>query len=601
MNRLEEHFKDRNPNDTINIIKQFFYDRGYEIKFNYVSSPIGVESCHLKLFKDDIYIMKSNGKGMDKNYALASGLGELYERFCGKHDQYLIKHIQFYLGEESFSKNGYYYYSNEKIVDDIKNLNIPNNLLQHYSSFLNTNDINIIDKYLKFIANNNLVEVPYINAFDENEKIYLNLPILYHLTGSNGLAAGNTFYEAFNEGSSELIERFCLNKFCQLTDKYYSIDINSIKNKKLKTMLKNIENDNNKVILLDLSYTYDLPVIGLITLNKINLNTTIVFGCFPIFDIALERCITETYQNISLYTSFNTNLKSCYNYNYNNNKPQFLEQMVSTPQQQIFPYEIFNNISTKKSFNKNGFMPLKNYTNKEIYDWILRKLKEKNISIFYRDTSLTDTMKAIHLYSYEMSDATDFHDVINNNCIVNVMIEGFNDLTDYYNNYNNYLNFKDDDSLINILNFYYKKASNYDYDVLTQQLGHQIIFLPTVIPFDNYYFLSILLKIYENGVLNLSESDLNYIYSLSNLKEFTPIKNDIIIYTTLIKFIRDNIEIGQIQNIFNIYELDINIEKEIENINNNNLYFLKKTFFKFDKQSFKNILNKMYGPMIAKE
>jgi len=40
------------------------------------------------------------------------------------------------------------------------------------------------------------------------------------------------------------------------------------------------------------------PVMAVVLINKTNNNIIVNFGASPVFDIALERCLTEIYQGI---------------------------------------------------------------------------------------------------------------------------------------------------------------------------------------------------------------------------------------------------------------------------------------------------------------
>ena len=80
-NLIKEKYKDRTPEETISIIKQFFNNRGFTIRESYRPSNINTHSFGIELYYKDYYITSSNGKGMTKEFALASGMGELYERF----------------------------------------------------------------------------------------------------------------------------------------------------------------------------------------------------------------------------------------------------------------------------------------------------------------------------------------------------------------------------------------------------------------------------------------------------------------------------------------------------------------------------------------
>ena len=85
MTSLKQHYKERDPMDTVQLITDFFTNRGYKIKITSIEqSEIGTWTCHVEIFKGNLKIQHAHGKGVTKEYCLASGHAELYERFCNK-------------------------------------------------------------------------------------------------------------------------------------------------------------------------------------------------------------------------------------------------------------------------------------------------------------------------------------------------------------------------------------------------------------------------------------------------------------------------------------------------------------------------------------
>lgn len=80
-------YKDRDCQETIYIIKNFFTSKNFNLTYKLNISENSIYSYHIKLFYKDLLILFSNGKGISQEAALASGLAELYERFClcGQH------------------------------------------------------------------------------------------------------------------------------------------------------------------------------------------------------------------------------------------------------------------------------------------------------------------------------------------------------------------------------------------------------------------------------------------------------------------------------------------------------------------------------------
>jgi ribosomal protein S12 methylthiotransferase accessory factor YcaO len=116
LTNLQNKYKDNNPESTINNIKDFFHNKGYTIKIIEMKEPVpGIYWCHLKLFYKDILIQTANGKGASKQFALASGHSELYERyctFCGNPLEYKINQKKLF----ELNLNKYKLFPDEKYI-----------------------------------------------------------------------------------------------------------------------------------------------------------------------------------------------------------------------------------------------------------------------------------------------------------------------------------------------------------------------------------------------------------------------------------------------------------------------------------------------------
>jgi ribosomal protein S12 methylthiotransferase accessory factor YcaO len=75
--------KDRTPKETIKIISDFFENKKLKLIYNtYYREESLTWFVRVYLYYNDIVISASNGKGTSEDFAIASGLGEMYERYC---------------------------------------------------------------------------------------------------------------------------------------------------------------------------------------------------------------------------------------------------------------------------------------------------------------------------------------------------------------------------------------------------------------------------------------------------------------------------------------------------------------------------------------
>jgi len=80
---LENKYKDNIPKKTIENIVNFFNSKGYQTEIAELKNPISnIWWCKINLKYNNILLTDASGKGTSKEYALASGYSELYERYC---------------------------------------------------------------------------------------------------------------------------------------------------------------------------------------------------------------------------------------------------------------------------------------------------------------------------------------------------------------------------------------------------------------------------------------------------------------------------------------------------------------------------------------
>lgn len=380
-------YKDRKPEDTIQILENFFQFNGYKLQVQYRQvTELNIYSCHIMLLLNENCIENSNGKGISKIFAYASGLAELYERFCNKlsyfqHPIFVKKFI-----EKNQKDFGYNFHPKEKIltIQDI----LQNEIISTYLQLISPNNIN---ETINLLCDNKIIGLPY-QGFNIQEIQYFDPRIIYHLYTSTGMASGNTIEEALNQGISEIFERYCFEQFCyNINKQYHSINLDNIQNNHLKTLIKKILK-NYKFFVLDLSYNFNLPVIATIFIGKINNSISIGFGSFPDFEIALERCITEFFQgeeklnnNLNLFTTFETSI--------------YLERIaagIGTYKNfSTFNLDIIQNLIEENYPSK---IYIKNKSNLEINNYYKKLLNTFNIKCFYYDCSLCDDIKALHIF-----------------------------------------------------------------------------------------------------------------------------------------------------------------------------------------------------------
>lgn len=393
MTDFNQHYKERNPKETVALIQRFFEDKGFTILQPLsFQTEAGTWSARVELYDGNLMLNAANGKGMTYDYCQASAYAELYERFCNKCGH--INNLAFMKKYMEISKenNGYYLAPGEKILSFEDVINIPS-----ISKSLNTilPDINAQKGIFDAICDNLYVGVPYMNIDGTEETIFVDPRITTRIVGSCGLVAGNTTEEALNQGISELVENV-VNKrfFYDDFDEYYEIDKQYICESVLEK-ITNIERKGYKIYILDLSYHYNYPVVASVLVNPFQSNIQINFGAFPVANIAIERIITELYQGPCSFVDFNNSFQVPYksgldlrNFGNNITAATYFNERIFSKLKKVAPNpQCFINEAT---------------TNKEILQYYVNKGNENGVKFYYTDNSLMDEVKAISIYSPEL-------------------------------------------------------------------------------------------------------------------------------------------------------------------------------------------------------
>lgn len=391
LTNLKKKFKEREPMETVNILKSFFKSKGCTTTEKTFSSEIGTWTTHLELFKDGLYIIQSNGKGMTKEFCLASAYAELYERFCNMHP--LICNPTFVQSLMNINKDekGYYFDKNEQPIDfnyiQQNNPEISNFLLR-----LLKNETNV-KRYLD-AQFGTLIGIPFHSVKDDSV-IYVDPRVASISWTSMGLSAGNTIDEALSQAMSELCERIgTANFFLQNCEHYYALNLDNIENKDIQEKIENIQKAGYIFYVFDLSYNFKVPTLCALLIDPVNLTSRVNFGSFPCFDIAIERTITEIYQGVSTYRDaesyFQTPFRKCGVINFLNSA---LNNISET---NCIQEDIFDKIVEIDTYNHDYFIPEKR-SNEEIVSYLTQIFEKLNLECYFADMSLMEDVKAIRV------------------------------------------------------------------------------------------------------------------------------------------------------------------------------------------------------------
>lgn len=293
--------KDASLEHSISQMQQQLATLGFHVEEHSWLNPLPhVWSVHIR--DRDCPLLFTNGKGASKKAALASALGEFFERLATNYFW-----ADYYLGSD-LSTGDFVHYANERwfpINKDDKNKKswpedlLTDELIHFYDSDdeLKLNDLVDINS-----ANSQrgICSVPYVRQRDKKE-IWFPINIIGNLYVSNGMSAGNTPSEARVQALSEIFERHV--KFKIIEENICLPDVpESVINQypAIKEGIEALEAKGFGILIKDASLGGKYPVINVTLLNPDNQGCFASFGAHPRFEIALERSLTELLQGREL-------------------------------------------------------------------------------------------------------------------------------------------------------------------------------------------------------------------------------------------------------------------------------------------------------------
>jgi ribosomal protein S12 methylthiotransferase accessory factor len=284
--------KDAPLEDTIQRLKSLLLDWGFDVEEASWLNPVpNVWSVHIR----DRYcpFLFTNGKGITKEAALASALGEFFERL---NCNYFF--ADYYLGDQ-VANSEFVHYPQEKwfsfLNDEMPEGLMNESLWDYYDEGRKLLPEKLVDTNSGNF-DRGICALPYTRMSD-NKTYYIPMNIIGNLYVSNGMSAGNTKTEARVQALSEIFERSIKNKI--LTEGIALPDIpQEVLNRypKVVEAVAELEANGYPIICKDASLGGKYPVINVTLLNPSEGTAFASFGAHPKFEVALERTLTELLQ-----------------------------------------------------------------------------------------------------------------------------------------------------------------------------------------------------------------------------------------------------------------------------------------------------------------
>lgn len=288
--------KDAALEDTISRLRNILLDLGFDVEEASWLNPVpNVWSVHIR----DRYCpyLFTNGKGTTKEAALASALGEFFERL---NCNYFF--ADYYLGDQVANSEFVHYpqekwfpISGEKMPEGLMN----DSLWDFYDAERELSPESLIDTN-SGNSERGICALPYTRVSD-NKTYYIPMNIIGNLYVSNGMSAGNSKTEARVQALSEIFERSIKNKIIAEGIALPTIP-DEVLNRfpKVVEAIRELEDLGYPIICKDASLGGKYPVINVTLLNTKEGTAFSSFGAHPKFEVALERTLTELLQGRSL-------------------------------------------------------------------------------------------------------------------------------------------------------------------------------------------------------------------------------------------------------------------------------------------------------------
>lgn len=387
MKTVEErlHYKDKSPIETVNEIRSILSKNGFEVceEWREPDEYIGTYTVRVTLKGTTV---GSNGKGVNKEYARASGYAELIERLQN----------DILLNDCTFGKDDGIDFNvepDEKIMSAKEIIKENNSFVKHY---LKENKMGKMPNAIKIRHFKSVHRIDYMRTGKEDqylttpfyslkEKRIVNLPTFAYKCcyGSNGMSAGNTKEEALTQGLSEIIERYVLFLTFKDNISFPDIPLSYLDRypyiKKMYLQLSDIK--GYRFALKDCSLGGKYPVAALMCFEINTGKFGIKFGCHPDFGIAMERTFTEATQGRKIFEYADCSVLDFFNENVYS-----AENIANTCKvgNGFYPYQIFN---VKSSYDFTPMKDVSEKSNKEILHEMLELICKDGYDVLVRDVS----------------------------------------------------------------------------------------------------------------------------------------------------------------------------------------------------------------------
>lgn len=291
---IDAQFKDSSPTATVQHIQKILADNGIEVEEFWRQTC--VPYCHSLAVRIVGTAFSVNGKGLTREFARASGYGELMERlqFANINTGYAQKMSDLSSNDPSQCRV------------DLKTLldsdrawyeKISQRLYRYTGSTMSAEAI------LKRNADpDGTVPCSPVYCLTTGQKRYYPNTLRGRIYTTNGCAAGNSAEETLVQAISEIVERHHMLRIIHEGLVLPNIpEAELVKHSTAYEIITYLRQQGLRVIVKDCSFGTGFPVVCVCIVDPETGRYHTHLGAYPIFEIALERSLTESFQGYDIH------------------------------------------------------------------------------------------------------------------------------------------------------------------------------------------------------------------------------------------------------------------------------------------------------------
>lgn len=266
------------------------------IEQSWLNPIANVWSVHIR--DRDCPLLFTNGKGASRKAALASALGEFFERLSTNYFW-----ADYYLGDD-IANASFVHYPQERWFQGDETGALPTGILNpELKAFYDpdsTLDAELLVDTNSGNAERGICALPYVRQRD-GVTTWIPVNVIGNLYVSNGMSAGNTKTEARTQALSEIFERHI--KFRIIAEGICLPDVPEAviaRYPGIAAGIADLRQAGFGILVKDASLGGRYPVMCVTLLNPADHGCYASFGAHPRFEVALERALTELLQGRAL-------------------------------------------------------------------------------------------------------------------------------------------------------------------------------------------------------------------------------------------------------------------------------------------------------------